>query len=281
MAKDFRSTPPWPYSNLTSILYLNLKFSNNTSGNYPDLKYSNYTSGIYPEPDDTLKVFQEIQRKSSTYEKLSPADCISEYSQTFLSTRRHVILVTSRTSPANGSFLSSDIYQTEVLDIILNIQTWMCNPDGRAKFANFNDSSLYRRYNCVDALPKHPTNVDDWQPFNLPIEHCLSEKVLEACSLQFSLIILLIVIACNLSKTLVMGFMAFRLTWQPLITVGDGVASFLAEPDDTTRGACLLTAKIAQRNDWTNRTYPFMWIPKHTRGFDTASRRRWFFCNVL
>lgn len=280
MAKDFRSTPPWQYSNLTSaelLFFPNTTYVNPTSPNEDER-----AKNLQDNRDFTVKVLQEIQRNSPTYEPLPPAKCISEYSQTFLSTRRHVILVTSNTSSANGSFVSLFPYYPD------GIQPWMCNPDGLEKYA---ESDIYRLYNCVDALPKNPTNVDDWRPdygpdYGVdddygPVEHCLSERVPEACSLQFSLIILLIVIACNLCKTLVMVFMAFRLMWQPLITVGDGVASFLAEPDETTRGACLVTAKIAQRNDWTNRTYPFMWIPKHTKGFETASRRRWLFCNVL
>lgn len=251
MTEDFKSTPTWQSAPLLSIMY-------------PAHGHDN-SSQWSPEALEDVHFVQEIQHNSTNFQNLSRTECISTYSAQFLSTKRNVILVASNKSSITTTF----IVLTRFTPTLMGDQDWMCNQEYET------DGQ------CRDALSRDPTNVDDWDPFGIPIKYCLSETVPEACSLQCSLVLLWIVIFCNLCKTLIMFFVAFKLIWRPLITVGDGVASFLAEPDETTKGACLVTAKIAQRTNWTNRMYPFMWMPKRNRGFETASCRRWLFCNAL
>lgn len=130
-----------------------------------------------------------------------------------------------------------------------------------------------------DSLPKLLANADDWRPFDhLPrVQFCLSGTTPEACSLQFSFVIISIVIICNMGKTLIMTFAAFKMIWQPLITVGDGIASFLVEPDKTTKNACLLRIEDLGTSSW----FKFMRKSKKIRCFQSSSLRRWLVCNAL
>ena len=212
----------------------------------------------------TLSTLQKIQQHSVNYRKLSPKDCISAYSTFFLSTRRNLVLVTNSPSSANGSLLTYGGYTD--FTVHENGLSWMCN-------------STYiipsPRYTCRDALPKVLADANDWRPFDSGprVQFCLSETTPETYSLQFSLVIILIVIICNIGKTLIMTFITFKMTWQPLITVGDGIASFLVEPDKTTKNARLLTVNKAKALESFS-CFKFMRTSKKIRWFQSSSPRR-------
>lgn len=59
------------------------------------------------------------------------------------------------------------------------------------------------------------------------IQYCFSRPVEEHCKLQFSLAIMIVVIVCNLMKTICMSLSAWKQDPEPPVTLGDAVASFL------------------------------------------------------
>lgn len=225
---------------------------------------------------ESSSTLQKIQQDSVKYSQLSTTECISAYSTSFLSTRRNLVLVTNSPSSANGSLLDFGSYVGYPDEDSFG---WMCNIT-----YTYDNSD---QFVCRESIPKILANADDWQPFSVVagnlaprVRFCLSETVSEACSLQFSFVIVLIVIICNMGKTLIMTFATFKMTWQPIITVGDGIASFLVEPDKTTKNACLLTANKAEDLgpfSW----FKFMWTSKKIRWFQSSSLRRWLVCNTL
>ncbi len=73
----------------------------------------------------------------------------------------------------------------------------------------------------------------------LPVEYCLSKVVEEHCRLQFSLIIMLLVIGCNFMKVM-HDYGAVARKSPTLVTSGDAIESFLAERDPTTKSSCTL-----------------------------------------
>ena len=83
--------------------------------------------------------------------------------------------------------------------------------------------------------------ADEWQPFDHNVDYCLSEIVPQHCSYNGNISILIVVIVCNFIKMVCMLITAFRLGPGSLITIGDAVASFLTQPDSTTKGHCLLS----------------------------------------
>ena len=112
------------------------------------------------------------------------------------------------------------------------------------------------------------------------IDYCLSKRVREHCKLQFSLTIMIVVIVCNIIKTICMTIILRNQDPQPLVTLGDAIASFLDRPDITTARNC-----IAGRTRFEHSRYWGLlvsrWDPKRSHWFRAASLRRWSACNVL
>ena len=123
---------------------------------------------------------------------------------------------------------------------------------------NFMDSTYDPvRWMCDrnDTLPCTRTaalsNASVWKltPDYLPIKQCLSERTShEACKLQYSTVVLSIIIGCDVVKTIVVLGMLTLIRDDPCVTVGDLVADFLTKPDTSTMGRCLLDQDIAARN---------------------------------
>lgn len=258
VTEDFQPTPLWQ--------------------EFPDRMFlNNYCPGIDYDLDirpKTLSELQKIQQHSVNYTKLSPTECISAYSTSFLSKKRTLFLVTDFPSSVYGSLLAVGGYADFTVN--LNRLSWMCN----RTYIDCTSPPLV----CRDVLPKVLANADDWRPFAFRggprVQFCLSETVPETCSLQLSLAIILVVIICNMGKTLIMTFIAFKMSWRPLITVGDGIASFLVEPDMTTKNAYRLTTnttKGLESSFWSK----FMWTSKKLRWFQSSSLRRWLVCEAL
>ncbi|PWY87377.1 hypothetical protein BO70DRAFT_287518 [Aspergillus heteromorphus CBS 117.55] len=73
------------------------------------------------------------------------------------------------------------------------------------------------------------------------VDYCLSQAATEHCELQFSPMIALLVLACNIVKIVCMFLTARTDRRDIFLTVGDAVASFLTRPDPTTAGMGLLS----------------------------------------
>ncbi len=112
------------------------------------------------------------------------------------------------------------------------------------------------------------------------IQYCLTKPDEEHCRLQFSLAIMIIVITCNLLKTICMSIIAWKQDREPLVTLGDAVASFLDRPDMTTKGNCIVgKTRFKGSKSWD--FFQSRWGRKRLRWFRAASSRRWLFCNIL
>lgn len=80
-----------------------------------------------------------------------------------------------------------------------------------------------------------------------------------------------------LNLLLVFGllFALCRPAFDPLVTLGDALASFLTEPDPTTQGACIMTRDDVQKGRWGLRE-PKTWTTNSThRWLQTPSLMRW------
>lgn len=129
-----------------------------------------------------------------------------------------------------------------------------------------------------------------------PIDYCLIHEIDEKCMLQFSVPIMLIVIICNVIKTVCMIQALLRGGLQPLVIVGDAIASFLNEPDPATKNICMadkyffrkeswqariVTQSKRKRHRWFQDARILTWKPKRHRWLRAASKTRWLVCNVL
>ena len=190
---------------------------------------------------------------------------------------------------AYAHFLNAPIISS-VLDLILitnysNLTTSLYN------YQPYLDSQLYCEAggldtsNCAFSPASHWELINQNAPYTseiLPIslEYCLSRPIEEHCKLQFSLAIMIVVITCNLIKTICMSWMAWKRDPEPLVTIGDAIASFVNRPDVTTEGNCIAGKARFEGNKCWDLPYS-KWRPKRPHLFRAASLRRWVFCNIL
>ena len=163
---------------------------------------------------DSLEVIaQTLQDNTGSLQKLTTEDCIGIYVAGFVSSRANLLVVSSFNLNASNSIL----------------QVWSSQINGAS------DTSPWL---CLNE-PCDPSNEGFWNLKETDVGFCLSETVEEHCQVQFSGAIMVLVIVCNLCKMLVMGYISWKRPTEPLVTVGDAIASFLDQPDLTTIGNCL------------------------------------------
>jgi hypothetical protein len=109
-----------------------------------------------------------------------------------------------------------------------------------------------------------------------PVDYCLSERAEEHCKLQFVPAIAILVTILNLCKAILIFYVAFGTTSteEPLLTMGDAVASFLEEEDHTTKDMCLLTVHEVKASKHHFPLGPREWKAPRYRWKDVTSLRR-------
>lgn len=166
-----------------------------------------------------------LQDGQSNLQKLANRDCIGAYAAEFVSSHGNVLVISSDPPDSDRHITIEWVWPQA--QVALDDTRWFCgypSCDTRniTKGANWRICGLQNDYdNCVD------------------INYCLSQTVEEHCKLQFSGAILVVVIVCNFCKMTIMGYIAWKRPSEPLVTVGDAIASFLDHPDLTTTGNCL------------------------------------------
>jgi hypothetical protein len=105
---------------------------------------------------------------------------------------------------------------------------------------------------------------------------CLVIETEDRCKLVYNLPLCLAIIAASAAKVVAM-FLASRLDRAaqkpPLLTVGDAVASFITQPDEVTKGRCLITRHDMRDGKWTKPGgRP---LRSRERWFQASSMRRW------
>lgn len=211
-------------------------------------------------------------------ERLDPKNCILTYGGLY--PKNKDVLLVSNTINATNSFLlgqknswgstwlfcgfRQEFYQLtcNVKDAANHAEDWSVS----------SDLSVHSYWHVVS-----PYVVSNLQKY--PIDYCLSQTTAEKCALQFSLPIMLIVIICNLIKITCMILIMLMKGPQPLVTVGDAIASFLVEPDPATKNKCLADKYFFRRNDWQARK--MTWKFERRWWFHAASKTRWLACNIL
>ena len=165
---------------------------------------------------------QHLQ-SASNWDRLDNQDCIESYSQRIMSDRADVLTVT------NGSNVFQRIADTyDISGYCFNCTSpyaWICydyQDDRNNRVKGMNYSAIW----CDPGTMFEKNQVIDWTVSgevngteNHPVQYCLSQPVQPRCKLQFSLIILAIVISCNFTKSLCMFgvsiLSSLPLMWNP------------------------------------------------------------------
>ncbi|KAL8685755.1 MAG: hypothetical protein Q9218_007560 [Villophora microphyllina] len=226
-------------------------------------------------------------KDKSKWQKLENAECIKKYGQEFVSSRGDLLAV----SPALNDSYPIKWFDRETPNADSTpAYSWVCDRYPQAQFGQqFEQCHLDM---VLQDAANWTIRSDDMEPDYYPlyrghprgsrsdpVDYCLSQPVKEHCRLQFSLALLVMVIICNATKALCMILMIYQNDSEPLVTLGDAVASFLDGPDPTTRDNCTATKHRFMNRTWGKQLRS--WETEKLRWFNGASRKRWLVCNVL
>lgn len=117
-------------------------------------------------------------------------------------------------------------------------------------------------------------NASDWRVEGWRVAYCLSEELEDQCSVHVAVDLLLVVVAFNAVKVLVLVAVAATVRDEPLITVGDAVASFVGRPDGGTRGMGLVTKRDVEKREGRGR-FDLGGGGMPARAYDAVAPRRW------
>lgn len=109
------------------------------------------------------------------------------------------------------------------------------------------------------------------------INYCLTQPApAQTCEVSVSAPLLGGVALLNMVTVVsVTTALLFKPSFQPLATLGDAIASFLKDPDLSTRGACLLSRTDVRQGRWGFNEAKY-WIPRDHYWIATPSLSRWF-----
>ncbi|KAH8176407.1 adenosine/AMP deaminase domain-containing protein [Sarocladium implicatum] len=115
----------------------------------------------------------------------------------------------------------------------------------------------------------------------LDLQYCLAQRLEPTCSVGLSNELLLIVLICVLIKAIVCAVIALLARdHDPFVVPGDAIASFVAEPDELTRGWCTLDRPLfIDKTQIAIRARvmrdPQEWQPRERRWYSAIGRRVW------
>lgn len=216
-------------------------------------------------------------------DQLDPAACLDAYAVDFQSTRGDLLLVRHGFDlPQEFDAANEQLgFVDDAFFHLLGCGTWqayqwMCNQESV--------DTTYCKGQCQDQIAQYRQDpASAWTPYGQPVKECYSIPTGEHSRLMFSAVICWIVTALTLVKALLMLTVAFALgaDHQPLLTLGDAVASFLEFPDETTTGMCLASKHdITKANGrWSPPPSSARLFAFHRqRKFAAVSLRRWIVC---
>jgi hypothetical protein len=111
--------------------------------------------------------------------------------------------------------------------------------------------------------------------------YCLAQRgEAQTCSVTLNGSLYGVVALLNLVSVIVIGATLTKRSFEPLVTLGDALASFLGLPDHTTTGACLMTKEDVVCRRWGLHEAKY-WMPKDHFWIQTPSIPRWLVWLIL
>ena len=166
--------------------------------------------------DDEVRV---IQHEVSSYQWLDNQQCVSKYSNYFLTGRQDLVLVAETPAPAAPTPTSGGTDDSLLYASVIQLSELSTNPTTNP-FA----------WVCSDVPGYDPTGLkpcdggmvkaESWAVYGNVVKGCRSKVVEERCQLQFSKTIGIIIIMCNVGKVAGMTAALLLLKRDTLCTLG-------------------------------------------------------------
>ena len=122
-------------------------------------------------------------------------------------------------------------------------------------------------------LGKRPTRNDGLVIENSTVSHCLSQRKSPRCRIRISPAILIVVLGANLLKALCI-LLTLKQTNYGLMTVGEGVSSFLQHPDANVTAFSSLSTKDFRKRSWHERRAVAEWRARIQRRHEALTVRQ-------
>ena len=131
------------------------------------------------------------------------------------------------------------------------------------------------------SISQYP-GIDDMDGIALngsTVLYCLAQQGSaqdQTCTVGVNGLLLGIVVVLNLVTIITTSIVLTKRLFEPIVTLGDAISSFLKDPDPTTRGACLMSKPDVWQGRWGLREAKY-WIPSNHYWFRSPSLPRWIF----
>jgi hypothetical protein len=171
-----------------------------------------------------------LQKDARQLTRLENSDCLRAYGTSMLETDWKNVLVV--TSLERDDTLMAAFYHSPDND--WNDITWVCNgdEDGSCDMKSLiSEATLWTIPDVLDCQSPADSKCDRTP---VPIQYCLAEAFTSDCSVRVNTTILVVVVICNLMKILALLTTVFAARFEPMVTLGDAISSFLQRPDPLT-----------------------------------------------
>ena len=226
-------------------------------------------ASIYEDKISRLQVDADHNLK-----RLDVTQCIHAYNHEFVSDYRNVLLI-SDIDKWKPDIANEFAYNGSVFDVFDHESTssnssWFCRWDD-----DHHDNSCVEKFIKTNVWPlggglAYHANRDG-DPAT--IHDCLAEKIEPQCKVTFNVFMLFISTICNAAKAAAFIMLLLLPGFQPLITIGDAIASFLTRPDAVTATAG--APAIGLDGSWKPPILSQAWEPQRCRYCCGATLRQW------
>ena len=193
-----------------------------------------------------------------------------------LSGYSNILFLANITGASQNSSYYYVLNATETLDHQLGV-SWIGPGNGHFEEGPFEWPNTWLQSSFLQSDVSSPF----WDGFYIPvsstnellpahIESCLLEQA-DQSTIEMLPELLLTVIICNILKVIIL-ILSMRLNFQPMVTIGDGIASFLDDPDPTTSGLAPLSVDVFRKSRKVSQR---PWKVQDRRYFHGVARLRW------
>lgn len=269
-----------------------LKYSMPANWTYGSLYrfYSDSSDSWYQENVCNISQTLQTNYTQGLLKRFSAEECINTYGRSDALLRGYgELLVVTKQQP---SFSNATILMQLTNEVYISNytgQNWICGPNYLI------DNNYQCNYKNIAAnasgwtlgFPHSDPNNDyrlaraeEWD-----IDYCLAQQtdLSGLCLLQYSLIIMIIILIANTIKFCCIFFLLWTHIEPVLATVGDGIASFINRPDRFTVNRPFLNRSQARKFKVLEKPKPVRWAePKRAlRWWNAPSATRWSLTLIL
>ena len=237
--------------------------------------------------------FTTLQQRIAQLERLTIEECVDAYQNPIISDRRNLLAVASdiwltKEGLTNESSLLDFTFSTidGSWDTAGGSTAWIC-----AYLPKYWNSASPPSCLASDVIA-NITNITSvqtlyekpiWVIMGFPIQYCLSEVVDDQhCQLQMSTLIMVVVLVCNLIKTIVMTLSLRHMGGEMLVTIGDAAVSFLKDEDMNTLSDRLVSKDYLPDPCWSGDSLKVRtWRDNTKRWWQAPSLLLWCWCVLL